>query len=31
MCVHQENISAAAKLEPGAPGLQVNHATNELS
>ena len=31
ICVHQENISAAAALEPGSSGLWVNHATNELS
>ena len=31
ICVHQEKISAAAWLEPGTPGLWVNHSTNELS
>ena len=30
ICVHQEKISAAAGLEPGTPGLSVNHATKEL-
>ena len=31
ICVHQGNISAAAGLERGTPGLRDNHATNELS
>ena len=31
ICVHQGNISAAAGLEPGTPGLWVSHATNGLS
>ena len=30
ICVHQGKISAAAGLEPGALGLSVNHAANEL-
>ena len=29
ICVHQENLSNAAGLESGTPGLRVDQATNE--